>query len=130
MRQLAFAARIAKRLCGIGIAEAFPLSKSKKAAEGSQLSSNGCFRVLSLMQCGDVGSQILWCQFTRRGNAAKGILKILDQDFEVLAVGLDRKFRRITFDVQIAQKSFSRLLHVSYQVGSSPIKSSNWSYST
>ena len=84
MRQLAFTARIAKRLGRVGIAEAFPLSKPKEAAERGQLSSNRCFRVLSLMQCGDVGSQILRRQLARSGDATKGVLKILDQDLKVL----------------------------------------------
>ncbi len=129
MRQLAFATRIAKGLRGVGIAESFPLGEPKKAAERSQFSSDRSFRVLGLMQCGDVGAQVLRGQFARGRNAAKGVLKILNQDLKVLSVGLDRKFRRIAFDVQITQKSLSRLLHAFYQVGSSPIKSSNWLYS-
>ena len=97
MRQLTFATRIAKWFGRVGIAEAFPLSKPEKATEGSKLSGNACFGVLSLMQCSDVGPQILRRQFAWSGNSAKSVLEVFNQDLKVFAVGLDRKFRRIAF---------------------------------
>src|SRR6476660_5782835 len=104
MRQLAIGARIAERLGGVALRQAFAEGKFIKATQRSEAAGDGRFGIAGFVQSRDVAAEIERCDVGRLGRVTVRLRQVVGQRSEVFAIRFLRQLGGVALDAEEAEE--------------------------